>query len=260
MKRRGWFVLSGLLALWYAFSGGTAQGLVGQVSTRDVHALLWLPDGRIPLGHHDGLQVSEDQGQTWRDLVRRVGFDAMYLVRDGERILAAGHWVYAESRDGGRRWRSLSPKGLPALDLHGYGVLPGRVPLVLEARYGYFRSQDGGRSFVPVSPKGLPRAGMAAMQALGQELYVAPMGQGLYRSQNGGLSFERVLSPEQEVYVLAAGGGRLYLGGRTGLWERTSAGWRRVWQGAVLALAVHPEGGGGLVWVDERGRIWRKLP
>ncbi|BCZ90020.1 hypothetical protein [Thermus thermophilus] len=73
--------------------GALAQVPVGQVATRDVHALLWLPDGRLLLGHHDGLQVSEDEGRIWQDLVRKTGFDAMALVLEGDRLLAAGHWV-----------------------------------------------------------------------------------------------------------------------------------------------------------------------
>lgn len=248
------------LLLFLGLSWAAAQSLVGQVTTRDVHALLWLPDGRILFGHHDGIQVSEDEGRSWRDLVRRAGFDAMSLVRDGDRLMAAGHWVLAESRDGGRTWRNLRPKGLPAMDLHGYAVLPGGVHFALEASFGYFRSQDGGKTFSPLSPKGLPTAGMAAMASWGQALYLAPMGQGLYRSQDGRLSFERFSAPEQEVYVLAAGAGGLFLGGKGGLWQRTPVGWRRLWRGPVLALSVHPSREGRLVWIDGMGRVWRMGP
>ena len=38
-----------LLTLWVLGLGALAQVPVGQVATRDVHALLWLPDGRLLL-------------------------------------------------------------------------------------------------------------------------------------------------------------------------------------------------------------------
>jgi len=245
----------GILGLWVLSLGALAQVPVGQVATRDVHALLWLPDGRLLLGHHDGVQVSEDEGRTWRDLVRKRNFDVMALSLEGTRILAAGHWVFAESLDGGRTWKNLKPKGLPAMDLHGYAASRA-FHFALEVTHGYFLSQDGGKSFRPISPKGLPRAEMAAMVFLGQALYVAPMGQGLYRSLDGGKTFERVLVPEREIYTLAVGGKTLYLGGKTGLWQKTEVGWKRLWQGAVLALAVHPQGE-RVVWIDGQRRVFR---
>jgi photosystem II stability/assembly factor-like uncharacterized protein len=247
-----------LLALWILGLGALAQVPVGQVATRDVHALLWLPDGRLLFGHHDGIQVSEDEGRTWRDLVRQMGFDAMSLVLEGNRILAAGHWVLAESRDGGKAWRNLRPQGLPALDLHGYAA-SGGFHFALEATHGYFLSQDGGKTFKPIAPKGLPRAGMAAMAFQGKALHVAPMGQGLYQSQDGGQTFAQVPAPEKEIYALAVGAGTLYLGGQTGLWQRTPVGWKKLWQGTVLALAAHPTETGKVVFIDGQGRVW-KLP
>ncbi len=247
-----------LLALWILGLGALAQVPVGQVATRDVHALLWLPDGRLLFGHHDGIQVSEDEGRTWRDLVRQMGFDAMSLVLEGNRILAAGHWVLAESRDGGKAWRNLRPQGLPAMDLHGYAAAGG-LHVALEATHGYFLSQDGGKTFKPIAPKGLPRAGMAAMAFQGKALHVAPMGQGLYQSQDGGQTFAQVPAPEKEIYALAVGAGTLYLGGQTGLWQRTPVGWKKLWQGTVLALAAHPTETGKVVFIDGQGRVW-KLP
>lgn len=179
----------------------------------------------------------------------------MSLALEGDRLLAAGHWVLAESRDGGRGWRNLRPQGLPALDLHGYAVRPG-LHFALEATYGYALSRDGGKRFTLVAPKGLPKAGMAAMAFVDNILYVAPMGKGLYQSQDEGKSFSPVTTPEAEVYALAAGAGGFYLGGKGGLWQRTAVGWKRLWAGTVLALAAHPQSPSRLVWIDEKGRVW----
>ncbi|GAB5603228.1 sialidase family protein [Thermus sp. FJN-A] len=245
-----------LVGLFLLSLGALAQTPVGQVATRDVHALLWLPDGSLLFGHHDGIQVSKDGGRTWQDLVRKMGFDAMALTLEGTRVLAAGHWVLAESQNGGKTWRNLRPKGLPAMDLHGYAA-SGGFHFALEATSGYFLSQDGGKSFRPIAPKGLPRADMAAMVFQGKTLYVAPMGQGLYQSPDGGQTFTQVPTPEREIYALAAGAGTLYLGGKTGLWQRTPVGWKRLWQGTVLALAAHPQEAGRLVFIDGQGRVWK---
>ncbi|RTI14298.1 S-layer protein, partial [Thermus scotoductus] len=51
--------------------------------------------------------------------------------------------------------------------------------------------------------------------------------------------------------------GTLYLGGQLGIWQRTEVGWRRLWQGTVLALAAHPQQEGLLAWVDGKGTLWQ---
>ncbi len=231
-----------------------AQTPIGQITTRDVHALLWLSDGRILLGHHDGILVLGEEGKGWQDLVRRRDWDAMNLAWDGQRLLVAGHYVYAESYNL-RDFRPLKPRGLPGLDLHGYAIHP-QNPLLhyaYEARGGLYMSQDGGRSWSK-----LPYPGSGAM-AVGPEgtLYLAVPGRGLVQRQ--GPRLETLPSPEPELYVLhVAPDGTLYTGGKLGLWQRTALGWKRVAVGPVLALAVHPKDPNQLVWVDGSGRVWRK--
>lgn len=200
-----------LLALGFAL----AQTPLGPVPTRDVHALLWHPSGALFLGHHDGIVLWDTS--TPQHLVRRRDWDAMNLAWDGKRLLVAGHWVYAESRDL-KRFRHPKPRGLPALDLHAYAIDPKRpeVHYTLEATHGYFQSQDGGKSFRPI-PSPDPAPGPLA------------------------------LSPS----------GTLYLGGQLGLWLQTETGWRRLWQGTVLALAAHPQQEGLLAWVDGQGPLWQ---
>ncbi|WP_114313924.1 WD40/YVTN/BNR-like repeat-containing protein [Thermus caldifontis] len=243
-----------LLALGFAL----AQTPLGPVPTRDVHALLWHPSGALFLGHHDGIVLWDTS--TPQHLVRRRDWDAMNLAWDGKRLLVAGHWVYAESRDL-KRFRDLKPKGLPALDLHAYAIDPKRpeVHYVLEATHGYFRSQDGGQTWSKLPARGLPKGGMAffLVDQRGR-LWASLMERGLFLSEDGGETFRPISSPDPAPGPLALSpSGTLYLGGKLGLWRRTEAGWRRIWQGAVLALAAHPQEEDLLAWVDERGTLWQ---
>ncbi|MFD3006500.1 hypothetical protein [Thermus tengchongensis] len=63
-----------------------------------------------------------------------------------------------------------------------------------------------------------------------------------YGSKDGGESFRPIPSPDPAPGPLALSpSDTLYLGGKLSLWRRTEAGWRRIWQGGVLALAAHPQ-------------------
>ena len=118
---------------------------LGQVTTRDAHALALLPSGEILFGHHDGLQRFDGGTQNWLNLIRRSNWDAMNLTWDGERLIVAGHEVYAASSDL-KTFRDLSPQGLSGLDIHGYAVSPTNPQrhYLWEARSGLYTSQDGG--------------------------------------------------------------------------------------------------------------------
>ena len=70
-------ILLATLTLSAASAHGNEGKPVGQLRARDAHALLWLPDGRLLFGHHDGVQVSPDQGSTWKKLFDKPDFDAI---------------------------------------------------------------------------------------------------------------------------------------------------------------------------------------
>lgn len=245
-----------LLALWVLGLGALAQVPVGQVATRDVHALLWLPDGRLLFGHHDGIHVSEDEGRTWQDLVRQMGFDAMGLVWRGTVSSPPGTGACGEPRRG----QGLAEPAPPGASRHGPSRLcgRGRAPRGPRGTHGYFVSEDGGQIFKPTAPKGLPKANMAAMVFQGRTLYVAPMGQGLYQSPDGGQTFTQVPTPEKEIYALAVGVG-------TFTWEadRPLAEDPGGLEKAVAGHGPGPRrpspGGRKLVFIDGQGRVW-KLP
>lgn len=90
------------------------------------------------------------------------------------------------------------------------------------------------------------------------QLFASLMEKGLYLSGDGGQSFRPLSSPDPAPGPLALSpSGALYLGGQLGLWLQTETGWRRLWQGTVLALAAHPREEGLLAWVDGKGTLWQ---
>lgn len=230
-----------------------AQTPMGQLSTRDAHALLWLPDGQILLGHHDGIQVSADGGKSWQNLIARPNWDAMNLAWDGKRLIVAGHDVYAESTNL-KTFRNLQPQGLSGLDLHGYAVDPKhpRLHYAYEASGGLYRSQDGGQTWSKL-PQGTP----IMTVGLDGTLYLAAPGLGLL--QERGQSLQPIPGPEPDLFVLGvASDGSLYIGGKQGLWVRIPSGWKKLAPGPILTLAINPKNPTQLVWIDGTGRIWRK--
>jgi photosystem II stability/assembly factor-like uncharacterized protein len=130
----------------------------------------------------------------------------MNLARAGGPVIwAAGHKVLAKSTDGGKSWQDVSPPGLPYLDVHGFTVDP-RNPM---------------------------------------SLYAAIGGNGLYRSTNGGHSFELVTkNVGGDVFALAVtrDGRILASDTRRGLLSSSDGG--RSWSSAsktpVIGVAVNP--------------------
>lgn len=185
----------------------TSAPSAGLPNTPDYHSLLVAPtDPRhLVLGTHAGLFESRDGGESWA----RSGLrdkDAMNLVRTSSSVAwAAGHGVLAKSNDGGNTWDAVSPSGLPYLDVHGFAANPS-------------------------NPK---------------RLYAAIAGQGLYRSSDGGDSFE--LASDRvgaDVFGLAVTpSGRLFAGDlRRGVLLSDDGGrsWRLSLKQSALGIAVNP--------------------
>jgi photosystem II stability/assembly factor-like uncharacterized protein len=213
-------------------SEGPAAASGGLPNTPDYHSLLVAPSDpkHILLGTHAGLYESLDGGRDWKRIAL-VGQDAMNLARsEGQTVWTAGHNVFAKSSDGGSTWANVRPEGLPSLDIHGFAV----------------------------DPKDAKR------------LYAAVAGEGLYRSDDGGQSFELVSQAVGgAVMALAAtGGGRMLAGDmEQGLLASDDGGgsWRTVERVGVLGLAINPAdpktivaGGPGILLSTDGGQSWRQ--
>jgi hypothetical protein len=224
----------------------------GLPETPDYHSLAVNPSNpnRLLLGTHDGLYSSTDGGKRWQ-AQGLDGQDAMNLARVGEGTFwTAGHYVFAKSTDGGRSWISVSPMGLPSLDLHGFAVDP-RNPNRLYAAVagqGLFRSDDGGRRFAPVSAE-VGGAVMALAVMPSGAILAGDMQQGLLLSRDGGVTWRRVLRAQlMGLAVNPRDPDRLLAAGKSILLS-TNGG--RTWQ-QRLGL---PEGAGPVAWSRSNPRI-----
>jgi photosystem II stability/assembly factor-like uncharacterized protein len=179
----------------------------GLPDTPDYHSLMVSPTNAkvLLLGTHDGLFRSTDGGRTWASDVLG-GQDAMNLVGPGGQTLwVAGHMVLAKSVDGGKNWRDVRPTGLPGLDVHGFASDPRNS----------------------------------------RSLYAAIAGTGLYRSTDGGNSFN-VVSTDVGAAVMALAvmrDGRILAGDmQQGLMISRDGGrtWARNLRAQLMGLALDP--------------------
>jgi photosystem II stability/assembly factor-like uncharacterized protein len=186
---------------------------------------------RPDLSVGDGIYKSTDGGATWRHLGLREGQQiAQVLVdpRDPNRVFAAvlGHpygpnverGVF-RSTDGGETWQKVlyRDENTGAMDLAFdpanpevlYAVLwaarqaPWENGWTLSANNGLYKSTDGGTTWnkvgagLPSAENGLGRIGIATSPSEPSRLYAivgATRGQGVYRSDVGGLNWRLVNS------------------------------------------------------------------
>lgn len=204
----------------------------GLPNTPDYHSLLVdaTDPDRVLLGTHVGIYETMDGGRSWT-FAGLEGDDAMNLVRTTEGTLwVAGHNVLKRSADGGATWTDVRPDGLPGIDVHGFAVDP----------------------------------------ANDQVVYAAIAGEGLYRSEDGGVSFEQVsegVGPA--VYGLAVTrDGRVVAAEQRGVFASEDGGttWKMLLEEAVVGLAVSPGDeqtvlavGNGIFRSADGGATWRKV-
>ena len=181
--------------------------LVGLPETPDYHSLLVdaTDPDRVLLGTHVGVYETMDGGRRWT-FAGLEGDDAMNLVRQPDGALwVAGHGVLKKSTDGAATWDDVDPDGLPGKDVHGFAIDP----------------NDAGT------------------------VYAAIAGEGLYRSADGGKSFEEVSSGVgPAVYGLAVTpSGRLLAADERGVSASDDGGatWKVVLEKVAVGLTVSPE-------------------
>lgn len=210
-----------------------ATAAAGLPDTPDYHSLLVAANdaSALTLGTHNGLYQSRDGGRTWESSALG-GQDAMNLGRAEDGVTwTAGHNVLAKSTDGGQTWQDVRPDGLPHLDIHGFSVDP----------------RDA------------------------KTLWAALAGQGLYRSEDGGASFE-LITRDVGAGVMALAvtpDGRILAGDmQQGLFVSADDGrsWKVTLEAGLMGLAVNPEQpdlmlgtGPGILRSTDGGQSWDQV-
>jgi photosystem II stability/assembly factor-like uncharacterized protein len=248
--------LIGLAVFGIVLARGSGADETGEVAaplpnTSDYHSLLVAPNApdQLVLGTHQGLFRSADGGRSWTQ-AELANQDAMNLARSSSTtVWAAGHNVFARSRDGGSTWQDLQPTGLPSLDLHGFAVDAESDQLwAAVAGEGLYRSDDGGASFSLITED--VGGGVMGLEVLpGGRLLAADMQQeALLASEDGGRTWSRPLERPVMAIAAAPGNPKLLLASILG----TDAGIVRSADGGqswnpVLSL---PEGAGPIAWSE----------
>jgi photosystem II stability/assembly factor-like uncharacterized protein len=165
----------------------------------------------VLLGTQHGLFRTTNGGQTWRPSgFGRVAVTS--LAQTGRAILAGGRGLLAISRDGGRTWRSLHPRGLPDEEIDALTVdaaRPSTVYVVLGTG-GLYRSTDRARSFTLVSEQVGPAIRALAVGSGG--VLAGDVTSGIYLSKNGrswrhtagGMVMGLAVNPRDSAQILAA--------------------------------------------------------
>lgn len=224
----------GIVALVRNGGESNKAAAAGLPQTSDYHSLLVSRTAprTLLLGTHQGIFRSTDGGRTWA-FAELDGQDAMNLApAAAETVWAAGHNVLSKSTDSGGNWEDIRPDGLPSLDVHGFAVDPRNA----------------------------------------KTLYAAIAGEGLYRSTDGGDSFELASSDVGDAVMALAvtPDGRILAGDmRSGLLVSSDVGqtWRQQLRVQLLGLAVNPAdpkrvvaaGAGGVHLSRDGGRTWRQV-
>lgn len=193
------------------------------------------------------------------------------LVAAGQpESLALGtHDGIYESSDGGRSWRKTVLAGQDAMNLAA-GV---RRTVWTAGHDVLARSEDGGLTWRNVQPGGLPHLDVHgfAVDPRDGVLWAALAGDGLYRSRDGGASFELV-TREVGAGVMALAvteDGRILAGDmQQGLMESSDEGrtWRRTLEAGLMGIAANPGDpkrivatGPGILLSTDGGRSWRTV-
>lgn len=292
LRRRTWGLRMAIYAALFAgmvgviaflvLSGGNGGGPAGAPASRfqpihtfetgDFHSLAFSPGepGTVLFGHHNGIQISRDGGQTWNSVVDESGRDAMNLVYDPfapETIYMVGHDAFMKSEDGGTTWASVD-SNLPSLDLHTFAAsssVANRLYAV-PAGSGLYASDDGGTAWTLVS-NDVPRGTSALVELPDGTLLIAATDQGLLRSEDGGETWTPSRSGIDVgvIFTVRASpsGDRLYAGTDHGVYASTDEG--KTWTATALddvwaiTIGIDPENPNHFLVLNTEGRLFRSI-
>lgn len=225
--------------------------------------------GAFLLGKNDAQQGSQGPAAS-AGLPDTADYHSLLVApADPEHILLGTHAGLYESLDGGRNWKQVALAGQDAMSLS-----PSEGTTVWTAGHNVLaKSSDGGETWGDVRPDGLPSLDIHGFASDPRDgaLWAAVAGEGLYRSTDGGESFELV-SEEVGGNVMALAvtpEGRLLAGDmREGLLASEDEGldWQVADPAAVMGLAVNPDdpavvlaAGEGVLRSTDGGASWEQV-
>ena len=224
--------------------------------------------GALVLGKRAAEGPNAQVAPPARGLPQTPDYHALYVdPDDARRLLLGTHVGMYESRDGGVTWVTGALAGNDAMNI----VRAPNGALWVAGHNVLARSDDDGLTWSDVRPEGLPHLDLHgfAVDPRGR-LYAAAAGQGLYRSTDGGATFEEVSEEVGSgVYGLVAyEDGTLLAAEPSGGLKRSTDGgetWSNALAASVVRVAVDPSqpqvvlATGERIWRSEdRGATWKE--
>jgi photosystem II stability/assembly factor-like uncharacterized protein len=194
-----------------------------------IHAFACVGPEAFALGSQ-GIFFSEKFGETWVPLESWTGGEATavatssYFAIDPVMFVGTARGLFV-SRNGGDRWE---PVGQDVVSGAVSDIAwPGAV-LFVTTEHGLFGSRDGGSRWNAVGEDlpDVPLMSVVASSYFERDpvLFVGSDGEGLYRSRDGGKTFERLRFPGRRVYDLYWWRASLFAGTEAGPFVSTDAG------------------------------------
>ena len=189
-------------------SGGVVGG--------DFHSLVADPTtpGRLFVGGHQAVSVSNDGGRTWARVDALDDADAMGWAISDSAVYVSGHPGLNRSTDGGATFRRTND-GLPDTDVHAFGASPSTM-FAAGPGLGVVASTDEGKTWTPRTQEaGQSFFGRILVDSADdEELVAADARNGAVASIDGGRTWRRLGGPQVAVWV-SRSDATLYASGQT---------------------------------------------
>jgi len=212
-------------------------------------------NGTVMVGNFGSpdVYVSTDFGNSWKGIDAHGNFGATLLALPDGSVLCSGQYKMYKSTDNGNTWTKVADstvfgKNSPvSMFLTKNGTILTYVTGLSDSTIGIFRSTDGGLHWVysQNSPKryGIRDLDIVSYSQLNNNgtIYGFTRRDGLYRSTDNGVNWEKILPYYYlDIYFVSYGGG-LLASDNLGLF----------WGGASNT------GYGGLIWSPDYGQTWQ---
>ncbi len=243
---------------------------IHEFATADYHSLAFSPSepNVVLFGHHHGLQMSEDGGESWQEVVDQENWDAMNTVYDPfspDTIYVAGHEVLYRSDDSGKSWEAVE-SDLPGLDLHAFAASPIKEGCLytFAVGFGLYRSEDGGDNWTLLTADAPPGTN-SILELPDDTILLGATDQGILRSEDGGKTWtpSRTGIDVSAIFAIKGDpeGTRLHAGTDHGVYVSTDGG--GTWSTTVLddtwviAVGVDPSNPQIVLALNRNGQLYR---